>query len=434
MIFSEKGSVLVIVITGITIIAAIGAGLAAMVSSGARTGANHSLSVQALYAAESGLEWAQYTITNEGTDCEKVKLNQEKTNDEKLVQADFLIKEAILVGNDCKVTATGWVGSQASPLAKRESTSNFSIAGNNGGDNFLDLIKDAFLYGSNLEFSGDIVEGPGATIVIQEGLKTPDLNRGAEISVSNIFFGDDVKLNSGSASLGSSSEPGIIFINGDLDLWEGARNIYGDVYVKGDFQLKDARIYGNVYVEGDNGDNGDVKLGWTPWLADESRIYYTGSLSHPNNYDTSILDKVIKVDNIEDAPGYIKGIAMPDYGIPEPRSDEWYADKGYASSGILVDDLKIFADSYVSNSWRPAAEDVVIVSKGDISITGLGGSGLTGVLFAPYGKVTFNGGFFTGTVIARDGFNVTSGGTTVTFKSIEDFFDDNPEDIPMSVE
>jgi hypothetical protein len=59
---------------------------------------------------------------------------------------------------------------------------------------------------------------------------------------------------------------------------------------------------------------------------------------------------------------------------------------------------------------------------------------LTGVLFAPYGKVTFNGGFFTGTVIARDGFNVTSGGTIVTFKSIEDFFDDNPEDIPMSVE
>jgi hypothetical protein len=361
----------------------------------------------------------------------------------------FVVTDANDQAGGCEVSVTGWIGtSMENALAKRTlhgQSQEGSGSGlipesfiteppeNDDDQNGLDYGDD-FLYGSNLEFSGDIVEGPGATIVIQEGLKTPDLNRGAEISVSNIFFGDDVKLNSGSASLGSSSEPGIIFINGDLDLWEGARNIYGDVYVKGDFQLKDARIYGNVYVEGDNGDNGDVKLGWTPWLADESRIYYTGSLSHPNNYDTSILDKVIKVDNIEDAPGYIKGIAMPDYGIPEPRSDEWYADKGYASSGILVDDLKIFADSYVSNSWRPAAEDVVIVSKGDISITGLGGSGLTGVLFAPYGKVTFNGGFFTGTVIARDGFNVTSGGTTVTFKSIEDFFDDNPEDIPMSVE
>jgi hypothetical protein len=61
----------------------------------------------------------------------------------------------------------------------------------------------------------------------------------------------------------------------------------------------------------------------------------------------------------------------------------------------------------------------------------MGGSGLTGVLFAPYGRVTFNGGFFQGTVIARDGFFVTSGGTNVTFINIENFFDDH-EDIPIS--
>ncbi len=47
MFGSEKGSVLIIVITGITIIAAIGAGVATMVGSGARTGSDHSLSAQA---------------------------------------------------------------------------------------------------------------------------------------------------------------------------------------------------------------------------------------------------------------------------------------------------------------------------------------------------------------------------------------------------
>jgi len=240
------------------------------------------------------------------------------------------------------------------------------------------------------------------------------------------IIGGDVELDGGSASLGSSTDPGIIFIDGDLELWSGGRHIYGDVYVDGNFELKDARIHGNVYVQG------DVELGWTPWLSDDSRIYYTGDLNHPDSFHTSILEKCIHVNTIEEAPGFDDSLQMPDFGIPVPRSDDWYDDKGYISSGILVDGLKIFADSYVSNSWRPTAENVVIVAEnGDISITGMGGSGLTGVLFAPYGRVTFNGGFFQGTVIARDGFFVTSGGTNVTFINIENFFDDH-EDIPIS--
>jgi hypothetical protein len=63
-------------------------------------------------------------------------------------------------------------------------------------------------------------------------------------------------------------------------------------------------------------------------------------------------------------------------------------------------------------------------------LTGLGGSGVTGVLFAPNGKVTFNGGFFEGVVIARDGFFVTSGGTQVTFRNIAEYFSD-PNDYPF---
>jgi hypothetical protein len=75
----------------------------------------------------------------------------------------------------------------------------------------------------------------------------------------------------------------------------------------------------------------------------------------------------------------------------------------------------------------------VIVSKGDITLTEAGGRRLTGVLYAPYGKVTFKGKSFEGTVIAKDGFFVTSGGTNVTFKNIEEFFENN-EDIPISAD
>ncbi len=434
MIFPQKGSVLVIVIIGITIVGAIGAGVAAMVSSGARTGVNHSLSVQAFFAAESGLEWAGWKL-NQAID--KIEYcDAETLLDETIpVGQNYSINSSIVDGIYCVVEVTGWVGSQNSPLAKREITRKIPIDesgngnGNSGEENFSDFLieENVFVYGSDLVFSGSNVFGDGATIVIKGDLETSDINQGASIKVSNIYIDGNVALDGGSASLGSSSEPGIIFINGNLDLWSGGRNIYGDVYVNGNFRLKDARIHGNVYV------NGNVELGWTPWLSNDSRIYYTGELDHPDWYNLSILEKCIQVGEIKDAPGYDESLEMPDYEIPGPRPDDWYADRGYASSGILVDGLKIFADSYVSNTWRSAAENVVIVSKGDISITGLGGSGLTGVLFAPYGKVTFNGGFFEGTVIARDGFFVTSGGTNITFRNIEDFFDEH-EDIPISAD
>jgi hypothetical protein len=287
-------------------------------------------------------------------------------------------------------------------------------------DDFRKFIIDenVFVYGSALEFKGSNVIGHGATIVIKEGLSTSDINQGAHINVSNIYFGGDVSLDGGSASLGSNVDPGKIYINGDAEFRSGQRHIYGDVYVNGDLHLSGANIHGNIYV------NGDVNLYWgAPNLSTNSNIYYTGQLNAPNNYNQSVLNKCIPQVSV---PGF----EMPDYDIPGPRPDQWYADRGYVSSGILVSGLKIFSDNYTSTSWRPTAYNAIIVSKGDITITGLGGSGLTGVLYAPYGKVTFGGSFFEGTVIARDGFFVESGGTNVTFRNIEDFFPSH-DDIPI---
>ncbi len=81
--------------------------------------------------------------------------------------------------------------------------------------------------------------------------------------------------------------------------------------------------------------------------------------------------------------------------------------------------------------WRHNATNIVIIARnGDITITGMGSSGVTGVFFAPKGKVTFNGKSLEGVVIARDGFFVESGGTTVTFKNIDQYIS-NPEDYPF---
>ncbi|MCF8113643.1 MAG: hypothetical protein K9K21_07300, partial [Desulfotignum sp.] len=119
---SQKGSVLLIVIAGITILAAIGAGVATMVGSGARTGADHSLSVQAIYAAESGLEWARFKLREAHNDpgdswenyCQNA-LTSEGSDVNIGGQVFFSIDGANLspVGgppyDGCEVSVTGWV-------------------------------------------------------------------------------------------------------------------------------------------------------------------------------------------------------------------------------------------------------------------------------------------------------------------------------------
>lgn len=292
-------------------------------------------------------------------------------------------------------------------------------------DEFTTFIieENVFVYGTALNFAGNQMNGPGATIVIKGDLVTSDLNGGAFSNVTYIYFGGDVILSGGSAGLGSETSPGAIYVNGNLDLWTGRRKIYGDVYVNGNFRLKDAKIKGGgeekaIYV------NGDLELGWTPVIDSDVKIYYSGELTHPDWYDEGILAKCIKVSEV---PGF----DMPDQEIPPIKDDTWFNERGYEDSGLLTDGLKIFADSYTSNIYRPTAENVIIVAKdGDITITGLGGSGLTGVLYAPKGKVTFSGSFFQGLVIARDGFDVTSGGTTVTFRNIDSYISD-PSDYPF---
>ncbi|MDO9324722.1 MAG: PKD domain-containing protein, partial [Methanoregula sp.] len=207
---------------------------------------------------------------------------------------------------------------------------------------FVDFIinENVFVYGNQLTFAGNTVYGPGATIVILGPLTTSDLNGGTSLFVSTIYIDGTVNLDGGSAGLGSLTNPGDIYINGNTNLWTGVRSIYGDLHVNGNFNLKDAWIHNDVYV------NGDLTLGDTPTLDPNSHIYYTGTITYPRNYNhPEILSKCIKVATV---PGF----TMPGQTIPTAKAADWYTSHGYVSSGALRSNMKIFAESYSStSSW-----------------------------------------------------------------------------------
>ena len=359
------------------------------------------------------------------------------------------------------------------PIHTYESTGNYSVtltASNAFGtstltkpdyirvvpeESFINFVIDenVFVYGNALTFGGGNIYGPGATVIITGGLNTADTNLGASIAVTDIYIDGDVTLNGGGAGLGSAVESGSIYINGDLNLMSGGRDIYGDVYVSGNLYLNDARIHDNVYVQGkadlvggeiygdlyQGGDlylkgahthgnvyvDGNVGLDWTPTV--DGQIEYTGNLTKPDWYSQAILDKCIQTPHVPEVPSF----EIPDLEMPPLKSADWHTDNGYVSGGDLSSDMKIFADSY---SYTPSgdlwAENVVVIARnGDIRIE-KGNGHVTGVFFAPKGKVTFSGASLEGVVIARDGFFVTSGGTTVTFKNLENYISD-PDNYPF---
>ena len=246
------------------------------------------------------------------------------------------------------------------------------------------------------------------------------------VSVTDIYINGNVTLMDGSAGLGSSSDPGNISVNGDMTLWNGERDVYGDVYVNGSFMLKDAHIHGDVYVDG------DVVLNWTPTLDSDSNIYYTGSFYYPSDYKKhqDILDKCIKVPSV-------RQVVMPGYEIPQAKDNQWYYDHGYEymSSGDLSNGIWIFGPSYTdSDKWQYSSDStknvVIVATTGDITLNSFWDHPVTGVLFAPNGKVTFSGSSFEGLVIAKKGFYVSSGGTHVVFKNL-DVYISNPNDYPF---
>lgn len=292
--------------------------------------------------------------------------------------------------------------------------------------NFTSYIiqNNVFVYGTRLNFGGDEVIGDGATIVITGPLYSSTLNGGTHIAVSTIYVDSDVTLNTGGASMGSSSSPGAIYITGNLNLNGGNRDIYGDVYVAKNLVLQDCRIHGNMYVQGDV----NLPNAGTPKFDPGKKIYYAGTLT-PQSYDQTFLKEHTNKTTV---PSF----SIPTQTLPSLKPDQWYLDHRYSTStsGKLSNYLNVSADSFTSSdSWdTKGVNNIVIIAKnGDITLNNFNQNyPVTGVLYAPNGKVTFSGNSFTGVVIARDGFFVTSGGTTVTFTNLANYFS-SPDDYPF---
>lgn len=283
-------------------------------------------------------------------------------------------------------------------------------------DSFYEFLlrENVFIYGSKYIFSGDSTNGANGKMVILGNIYSSELNGGSMSSVSNLDVKGSIFLDGGSAGLGSKISPGTIIVEGSFTAWSGTRKIYGDVYVNGDFKVKDAEIFGKVYVDG------NVEIGWTPSLSKDSYVYYTGTLTFPKDMSKSITNKFIKVESIPKK-------TVSDTIKPNLKPQDWFSKNGYTSTLKDETNNKIYVKdfNFQWNGWQPSEKvfkNLIIVSEGNISLTNVWNQTVTGVLYAPNGKVTFNGTKFEGIIISRDGVFVTSGGTLVNLKNISEFF------------
>lgn len=302
------------------------------------------------------------------------------------------------------------------------------------GDDIVDIIlnKNVFVYGSELNFQGDEITGDNSAVFIsnKEGtLEYANLNGGGRINVSDIYVQGKIDIDSGSALLGSKDFPGEIHVDNDVTFGGGQRHIYGDMYINGDFLIGDAYVHGDVWVDGDFGIGKGRDLG--DFMSMEGHIYYTGDLiKSPDDYLTSLTDfPATKVT-------YVPPVVIPNLTMPIYQEEQWYDDRGYSpdKNTRLSDGVRIFADDFKTRlRWNESGKNIVVVAKnGNIEINSDDTKIITGILFAPNGKVTFNagGGRFEGLVIARDGFFVPSGGTHVEFLPALNFVT-NKNDIPF---
>jgi hypothetical protein len=199
--------------------------------------------------------------------------------------------------------------------------------------------------GSGFWFAGNSVEGPGATILIRKDLLPGDFNGNAKINVSNIYIegdigefdenGDPKSSIAQSVVIGSQVNPGDIIIDGNVFLAGNAR-IYGDnVYISGNVNLSasGAIIANNIYIRG----NLEIIGGGSEKIID--KVYLAGTYTS-SGYSF--------VPNFQEGEVLFPGV--PEFGLPKPRSSDWYLANGYIKNGVLANNAKIFSDS-TKKAW-----------------------------------------------------------------------------------
>lgn len=427
----QKGFVLVTIVLGLALISILGLAIIGVTTSDFKMTKIDARNQSAYYIAEAGANYiidrinedAQQNASKYQTSAEffqhiekqfirdTIVLDNFGENNGKQPKALITLSQVDIDGDtrDYKVESAGKIGDSTRTI---NSIISIKWSQNASGG----IIDELIFYARNFTFGGSTVNAPGGSIVM-DGMQTHNLNGGSSLNISNMYFNGPVKMDGGSASFGNKNNPGSIYVNGNLDFWNGTRDVYGDIRVKGRFRLKDAIVHGNAYV------NGDLELGWTPQI--HNNIYYTGKLVAPTSFNESLLNKCIKVDSVDKFE-----IPIIEYSL---REDDWYVDNGYLirgyETGSIPDRAKMLVDNYKNTNWQDIKGQVTIVSKGDIILRG--GSGFTGALIAPNGKVEYSGdGTFNGVIISKNEISLPKGGNNFEFKSLSEIFDN---EIPVIV-
>lgn len=426
---NEKGFALTFVLLVLVVVSILGLAIIGMTTSAFKMTRIHSDSESAYYIAEGGvnytIDWIRTKVNDlydrvrsadeffanlESNMNKPIILDTFESNFGRTPEAMITITGSRRSGEDSAdytITSRGRIGNSTRTVK--------SVITVNWTENGFAYMKDIFLYGSKLKFTGSSINGEEGTIIFD----SINLDNNPSLKVSNLYFNASVTLDHSSGDIGNRNKPGKIYINGDLNFLSGAvRDIFGDVYVNGNLKLAGARLYGNVYV------NGDVELDWTPQI--HENIYYTGILKAPEYFSRDLLDKCIKVDE------------LPDFEIPlldfELREGAWYAAHGYTvqdnvSEENIPDHARILANHYYSDSSQSPSGNIIIISKGDIVIKGW--RHITGVLIAPNGSVFLEGGSFTGIILSKGGVITERGGWDLNMKQLSDFFTEDT--LPVTV-
>ncbi len=331
IIKEQKGFALVITLLGLLVMSILGVTIIGVTTSNYNLTKIDSRSQSTYYIAEAGANYiidkinkeVQENVSQFETSAEFFQYIEDQfTNDTVILdsfeenygeqpKAFITISQADTNEDvrDYKIESIGRIGDR-----KRTVSAILSISWNKEVKN--EIIDELIFYAQSFSFMGSTVNAPTGGIIM-DGIQTHNLNGNSTLNVSNMYFNGPVTMNKGSASFGSKDNPGNIYVNGDLEFWNGSRDVYGDIRVKGKFRLKDAKVHGNVYVDG------DLELGWTPEI--HKNIYYTGELIAPDSYNSILLKKCIKVDSLDSFE-----IPIIDY---ELREDSWYLDNGYIIKG-----------------------------------------------------------------------------------------------------
>lgn len=428
LIGNEKGFALTFVMLVLVVVSILGLAVVGMSTSAFRMTRIDSDSESAYYIAEAGINYTidlirtkvndlynrvhsedEFFSTLENDLDRPITLNSFESNFGRPPEAIITVTGSRKSGKnsaDYTLTSKGRIGNSTRTVTSVVTVNwieNENVAN----------LEDIFLYGSRLKFTGSNIIGESGSIIFEE----IQLESNPALKVTNFYVNGPLTLDHSSGDIGNRNKPGKIYINGNLNLLRGAvRDIFGEIYVNGDLILVGAKIHGNVYV------NGNVELGWTPQI--NENIYYTGNLKFPEYYHQDLINKCIKVDDV------------PSFKIPsldfKLKEDAWFSANGYTIEGNVTqnnipNNARILADNYYSDSSQSPDGNIIIISKGDIVIRGW--RHITGVLIAPNGRVTIEGGSFTGTILSREGLTTERGGWNLNMKPISDFFTEG--DLPI---